>query len=250
MRGSTAAVTFESEPLDGCPSWDLTSRRLQTTTNTKVQVEIFLESSDATKRVVKDLVTAASSASFGDSVGAGLSIIDVPHVAFGNLVNSFIAPLTVTSFGHVTKVLSPAFDADSIFYEINVTSLTYTVDACASSEVATGLNVNGKVVPAIYIVHSTAPAYQKKKNRVLVSACDTTTTTYVVHAFLWPVPCNFYAGTCNSFDGSCLCDAEYGSSCKTHCPGVCPATTRGCVTRHPTGAVCATRHSVVQVATC
>ena len=23
---STAAVTFESEPLDGCPSWDLTSR--------------------------------------------------------------------------------------------------------------------------------------------------------------------------------------------------------------------------------
>ena len=210
---STAAVTFESETLDGCPSWDLTSRRLQATTNTKVQVKIFLESSDATRRVVDDLVAAASSASFRASVGAGLSIIDVPHVAFGNLVNSSLATLTVTSLNHVTKMLSPAFNADTIFYEVNATSLTYTVDACASSEAATGLNVNRQAVPAIYIMHSTAPAYQE--NRVLVSACDTTTTTYVVHAFFRPVPCDCYAGTCNSFDGSCVCDAEYGSSCKT-----------------------------------
>ena len=30
---STAAVTFESEPLDECPCWDLTVRRLQATTS-------------------------------------------------------------------------------------------------------------------------------------------------------------------------------------------------------------------------
>ena len=52
---STAAVTFESKPLDGCPSWDLTSRRLQATTSTKAHVKIFLESSDVTRRVVPHL---------------------------------------------------------------------------------------------------------------------------------------------------------------------------------------------------
>ena len=163
-------------------------------------------------------------------------------------MDSSLSTLTVTSLNHVTKVLSPAFNADTIFYEVNATSSTDTADACARSEAATGLNVNRQAVPAIYIMHSTAPAYQE--NRVLVSVCDTTTTTYVVHAFFRPVPCDCYAGTCNSFDGSCVCDAEYGSSCKTYCPGVCPATTGRCATRHPTGAVCATRHSVAQVATC
>ena len=124
-------------------------------------MKIFLESSDATGCVVGDLVSAACSASFSASVGTGLSIIDAPHIAFGNLVDSSLATLTVTSLGHVTKVLSPAFNAGSLFYEVNVTSLTYTVDASASSEAATGLEVDGKAAPAIYIVHSTAPAYQE-----------------------------------------------------------------------------------------
>ena len=108
---STAAVMFESEPLDGCPSWDFTARRLQATASTKAQVKIFLESSGATGRVVEDLVAAASSASFSASVGAGLSIIDVPYVAFGDLVDASLATLTITSLGHVTEVLSSAFDA-------------------------------------------------------------------------------------------------------------------------------------------
>ena len=107
---STAAVTFQSKPLDGCPSWDLTSRQLQATTSTKAQVKIFLESSDTRREV---LVAAASSASFSASVEAGLSIIDVPHVVFGILVDSSLATLTVTSLGYVTKVLLPAFDADT-----------------------------------------------------------------------------------------------------------------------------------------
>ena len=205
----TAAVTFESKPLDGCPSWDLTSRGLQATASTKAQMKIFLESSDPTGR--EDLVDAASSASFSASVEAGLSIIDVPHVVFGNLVDSSLATLTVTSLGHVTEVFSPAFDAGTLFYEVNVTSLTYTLDASANSEVATG--------GSGYTVHSTAPAYQN--NRVIVSARDATTTTYVAHAFFQPVPCDCYAGTCNAFDGSWVCNAEwYGSSCNAHCPGI------------------------------
>ena len=129
----TAAVTFESKPLDGCPSWDLTSRRLQATTSTKAQVKIFLESSDATGR--EDLVAAASSASLSAYVEAGLITL---YRTFGNLVDSSLATLTVTSLGHVTEVLSPAFDASTLFVNVNVTSLTYTVDASASSEVATG----------------------------------------------------------------------------------------------------------------
>ena len=156
---STPPVTFESEPLDGCPLVRLDiARRLQATTSTKTQVKIFLKSSDTTGRVVKDLVTAASSASFSAYVGAGLSIIDVPHLAFGNFVESSLATLTVTSLGHVTEVLSPAFDAGTLFDVVNVTSLTYTVDASASSEVAAGLELNEKAAPAIYTVHSTAPA--------------------------------------------------------------------------------------------
>ena len=99
-------------------------------------MKIFLESSDPTGR--DDLVAAASSASFNASVEAGLSIIEVPHVVFGNLVDLSLATLTVTSLGHVTEVLSPAFDASTLFYEVNVTSLTYTVEASASSKVATG----------------------------------------------------------------------------------------------------------------
>ena len=73
-------------------------------------MKIFLESSDATGRVVEDLVAAASSALFNASVQAGLSIIDVPYVAFGDLVDLSLATLTVTSLGHVTEVLSSAFD--------------------------------------------------------------------------------------------------------------------------------------------
>ena len=41
--------------------------------------------------------------------------------------------------------------------------------------------------------------------RVIVSARDATTTTYVAHAFFQPVPSDCYAGTCNSVDGSCVC---------------------------------------------
>ena len=104
---STAAATFESEPLDGCPSWDLIARRLQANTSTKAQLKIFLERSDASGRVVEDLVAAASSASFSASVGAGLSIIAVPHVVFGDLVDSSLTTLTVTSLGHVTEVCHP-----------------------------------------------------------------------------------------------------------------------------------------------
>ena len=144
----TAAVTFESDSLDGCPSWDLTASGLQATVSTKAQVKIFLESSDATGRVVEDLVASASSASFSASVGAGLSISDVPYVAFGDLVESSFSTLAVTSLGHVTKALSPTFDAGTLFYEVNVTSLTYTVDASASSDAATGLEVELRHPPS------------------------------------------------------------------------------------------------------
>ena len=37
---STAAVTFESKPVDGCPSWDLTSIRLQATPSTKAREDL------------------------------------------------------------------------------------------------------------------------------------------------------------------------------------------------------------------
>ena len=141
----------------------------------------------------REFVAAASSAAFRTSVSAVLYIIDVPHVSFRNLVNSSYATLTVTSLGHVTQVLSPAFDADTIFYEVNVTSLTYMVNACASNEEgATGLEVDKKRSRHLHPC-STDPAYHE--NKELVSARDTTTTTYVVHAFFRPVPCDCYAGT-------------------------------------------------------
>ena len=52
-------------------------------------MKIFPNSSDATRRVVEDLVAAVSSTSFRASVGAGLSIMNVPHVTFGNYITGF-----------------------------------------------------------------------------------------------------------------------------------------------------------------
>ena len=92
-----------------------------------------------------------------------------------------------------------------------------------------------KAAPATYTVHSTAPAYQEIK--VLISASDVTTTTYVVHAFFQPVPGDCYAGTCNPFVGSCVCDAD--STFQLQCPlsWKCALPRRErCATRHPAGA--------------
>ena len=44
---------------------------------------------------------------------------------------------------------------------VNVASFSYTVDVFASSDAATGLEVDGKAALATYTVHSTAPAYQE-----------------------------------------------------------------------------------------
>ena len=134
------------------------------------------------RRVVEDLVAAASSAYFSASVGAGPSIIDVPYVAFGDLVDSSLSTLTVTSLGHVTEVLSPAFDVGTLFYEVNVTSLTYTVDASARSDAATGLKVKRHTPSTL----CTRQLPRSRKLKVLVLAHDVTTTTYIVHAFFQP----------------------------------------------------------------
>ena len=174
----------------------------EATASTKAQMKIFLESSDATGRVVEDLVAATSSASFSASVGAGLSIIDVPHVVFGDF--------TVTSLGHVTEVLSPAFDAGTLFYEVNVTSLTYTLDASASNDAATNMGTR-------HLHCALDSSRVPGKERVLVSARDATTTTNVVHTFFQPVLCDCYAGTCNAFNGSCVF-VKRSSTFQLQCP--------------------------------
>ena len=115
---------------------------------------------------MEDLVAAASSAGFSASVKTGLSNINVPYVAFGDLVDSSFSTLTVTSLSHVTEVLSHAFNAGTLFYKVNVTSLTYTVDASARSDAATGFKVYG------YTVHSTAPAYQEIEGACLGPRCN------------------------------------------------------------------------------
>ena len=139
---------------------------------------------------------------------------------FGNLGDSSLATLTVTSLGHVTEMLSPAFDANTLFYEVNVTSLTYTVDADASSEVATG---GSGWKSGTRHLHCALDSSRVPEYGVIVSARDGTTATYVAHAFFQPVPCDCYADTCNAFDGSCVCHVEwYGSSCNVHCPGSLP----------------------------
>ena len=80
---------------------------------------------------------------------------------FGNLVNSSLATLNVTSLYHVTEVLSLVFDAGTLVYEINVTSLTYMVDTSASNDVATGLKVNRKAAPAISLCGRQLPRVRK-----------------------------------------------------------------------------------------
>ena len=92
----------------------------------EAQVKIFLESSDATGRVVGTIVAAASSVSFSASVGACLSVIDVPYVAFGDLVDSSLSTLTVTSLGHVTEVLSPALSRKALFSKTSTSLLSRT----------------------------------------------------------------------------------------------------------------------------
>ena len=136
------------------------------------QVHRILAATSATGRVVEDLVAAASSAAVSASVGTGLCISNVPYVAFEDLVDSSLSTLTVTYLSHVTEVLSPAFSAGTLFYKVNVTSLTCTVDASARSDAATGFKGDGKAAPAIFTVHSTAPAYQKIDGACLGPQCD------------------------------------------------------------------------------
>ena len=107
-------------------------------------------------------------------------------------MDSSLATLAVTSLGHVTEVLSPAFDAGTLFYKVNVTSLMYTKNASASSETATG-GSGWK---------SGSRHLQYPNTRVIVSARDATTTSYIAHAFFQPFPCDCYAGTCHTFDSS------------------------------------------------
>ena len=76
---------------------------------------------------MEDLVAAASSAACNASVGTGLCIINVPYGTFEDLVDSSLSTLTVKFLSHVTEVLSPAFSASTLFYKVNVTSLTYRV---------------------------------------------------------------------------------------------------------------------------
>ena len=58
-----------------------------------------------------------------------------------------LSTLIVNPLGRLTEVLLPAFDAGTLFYEVNITSLTCTVDVTASSDAATGLEVDGKWHP-------------------------------------------------------------------------------------------------------
>ena len=85
---------------------------------------------------------------------------NVRYVAYEDMVDSSLSTLTVTYLRHVTEVLSPAYNAGTLFYKVNV-SLTYSVDASARSDVATGFTGVGKAAHAIFTVHSTAPAYHK-----------------------------------------------------------------------------------------
>ena len=130
---------------------------------------------------------------------------------------------------------------------MNATSLTYTVDACASSQAATGLNVDGKR----YLPSALCTRQLQRTRKIgrlsrlairpqLPMSCMPSFGQFRVTVTLVPV----------ILCSSCVFDAMYKSSCKTHCPGVCPATRGECATRHPTGAACATRHSVAQITTC
>ena len=119
----------------------------------------------ATGRVVEDLLAAASSAAFSASVKTSLSIINVPYVAIGDLVVSSLSTLTVTSLSHVTEVLSPAFNAGTLFYKVNVTSLTYTGTPGPGAMRLRASKYVGKL-------YSTAPAYQEIEGACLGPRCN------------------------------------------------------------------------------
>ena len=86
-----------------------------------------------------------------------------------------------------------------------------------------------------------------QENKVLISACDATTTTYVVHAFFQPVPCFCYAHT---FDGSGGVGMEwYVPVAMPIVLEICPATTGEMDDTH-LAEVCTTRRSGAQNPTC
>ena len=110
-------------------------------------------SKDLPKEFRRDWSCCGGPRCFG--VGAGLSISDVPYVAFG--IGELVPFDTHSQVPrpHDQSVVAH-FRCRHSSYEVNITSLPYTVDTSASSEA---------------------------NNRVIVSACDATATTYVAHAF-------------------------------------------------------------------
>ena len=114
-------------------------------------------------------------------VEVGQSIIDVPHVVFGNWI---LAPCN--THNHVPRPRDRSvvarFRYKHSFYEVNITSFRTQWTPVPVAKWLQAI-VDGKAAPAIYTVHSTAPAYQN--NRVIVSARDATATTYVADAFFY-----------------------------------------------------------------
>ena len=84
--------------------------------------------------------------------------------------------------GHVTEVFSPAFSAGTLFYKVNVTSLTYNVDASARSDAATGFKEMERWHTPSSLCTRQLP--RTKKLRVLVSAHSETITTYILPRLL------------------------------------------------------------------
>ena len=109
---STAAKTFESKPLDDFPSWDLTSTRLQAITSTKLPPEFRRNWAGGPRCCSVFRVFLCLCWSWSEHH-------QCPHAVFGNFGDSSLATLTITSLNHVTKMLSPAFDANTPFHEVN-----------------------------------------------------------------------------------------------------------------------------------
>ena len=136
------------------------------------------------------------------------------------MVYSSLTTLTVTSRGHVTEVLSPAFDAGTLFCEVNITSLTYTVEASASSDELQAWKCKGKRHPPLTLCTRQLPRARKLRclSRPAMRpqqpmSCTPSFSQFRVIVTLVPV----------ILSSAPVCVTRIvRSSCNAHCPGNVP----------------------------
>jgi len=177
-------------------------------------------------KVISKIAAMADSPKFAKSMEAArVNIVERPALVSPDFIDSSLKTLQILPRGNASSdpgSLVPAFRSDIFKYELNVTSLQYTLIAVANSSLALPVEIDlYKSSPANFEVKDVAP--ESRLILVTVISRDLTSSNYYIRVFFQPVPCSPACsndGECDGMTGTCKCtDGYHGDTCEAYCPG-------------------------------